>query len=176
MTIIMTITPTSVPSIDDNAVIMGGADALNRFPPVREYIDTFAFSAAFTSSDVGTSYTVTDISFSPSLSGISASFSGNSINISGKVTNVFTNKRYDFRMNDGTTKSLPPDTIEPFYGVIKYQADSSRYVEVVYSITLSAVILEVPDLPVTFIAKQTVNNDWESNRMLLKQLVSQGQH
>lgn len=176
MSVIMTVTPTSVPEIEDNAVIIGGADPANRFPPVREYIDTFAFSAEFTSDVLETTYVVTDVTFSPSLTGITTSFSGNTINISGSVTNVFPDKHYEFRMNDGSVQILPPDTTQPFYGITKYQADFLRYVEVVYTITLSPVILAVPDLPITFTATQTVNNDWESNRLLLKQLVLQGGH
>ena len=170
----MTVTATSVPDIGDNAVIMDGAESLNRFPPVREYIDTFAFSASFMSGSIGTTYTVADVSFSPTLDGISATFSGNTINISGNIANVFTNKHYEFRMNDGSVQTLPPNTTQPFYGVTKYQADFLRYVEVVYTISLTS--SDELDLPVSFIAKQTVNNDWESNRLLLKQLVLQGGH
>ena len=174
MPAIMTVTPTSVPEIEDNAVIMDGADVLNRFPPVREYIDTFSFSAEFTSDVIGTSYTVADVTFSPELSGITVTFSGSTINISGNATNVFNDKHYEFRMNDGSVQILPPNTTQPFYGVTKYQADFLRYVEVVYIIGLTS--SEELDLPVTFTAKQTVNNDWESNRLLLKQLVLQGGH
>ena len=181
MTAIMTVTPTLVPSIEDNAVILGGAADINRFPPVREYIDTFQFSAAFTpppADEEGImAYTVTNISYTPTLDGIFTSFSNNTINISGNIQNVFPNKQYQFKMNDGSIQVLSPYTSESFYGIIKYQADSSRYVEVTYTITLSPDdgtnnVNVIPSI--TFIAKQTVNNDWEANRLLLKQLVLRG--
>jgi hypothetical protein len=178
MAIVMTVTPIVVPTIDDNAVIMNGAAEENRFPPVREYLDTFQFSAAFaddSSNDIA--YTVIGISYTPSLTGITTSFSNNSINISGNIQNVFTNKQFQFRMNDGSIQQLSANTSESFYGVIKYQADNRRYVEVTYTIILSTDGTsnnENPASAVTFIAKQTVNNDWESDRLLLKQLVSRG--
>ena len=182
MTAIMTVTPTLVPLIEDNAVILGGAADINRFPPVREYIDTFQFSATFTpdaaDTEAGiTAYSVINVSYTPALTGISTSFLNNAINISGNIQNVFANKQYQFKMNDGSIQVLSPYTSESFYGIIKYQADSARYVEVTYTITLAPNdgtnnVNVIPSI--TFIAKQTVNNDWEANRLLLKQLVLRG--
>ena len=90
--------------------------------------------------------------------------------------NVFNSKYYQFKMPDGSIKILQPNTTEDFYGIIKYQPDFLRYVEVTYTVTLLPTVLGIPDIPETVIVKQTVNNDWESNRLLLKQLVAQGQH
>ena len=169
-------TPASISGEDDNIVVYEGASLLNRLPPVREYIDTFNISTAFTSDVANTVYIVTGVSFSPALQGISASFSGNTINIVGIVTNVFNSKYYQFKMQDGSVQILAPNTTENFYGIIKYQPDFLRYAEIIYTVTLLPMVLGVPETPEVFIAKQTVNNNWESNRLLLKQLVTQGQH
>jgi len=182
MTILMTITPTSVPDIADNAVEFGGADALSRFPPVREYIDTFEFSATFSGvidevTLTAPELTITNVEISPTITGIVSTFSGNTINISGIASNVFLNKYYQFKMNDESIKILPPNTVEDFYGVIKYQPDYVRYVEITYFITFSVMSTDplAPGLSTsTYVAMQTVNNDWEANRLILKQLVAQG--
>lgn len=169
----MTITPTNVPDIGDSAIAFGGADPLTRFPPVREYIDTFQFSATFIESDA-VPLTISSVDISPIIDGITTGFSGNTINISGTASNVFTNKYYQFKMADESIKILPPNTTENFYGIIKYQPDFTRYVEITYTITFTTVDPLAQIDP--YIAMQTVNNDWESNRLLLKQLVAQGQH
>ena len=176
MTVIVTSTPASISGEEDSVVVYEGASPLNRLPPVREYIDTFNISTAFTSDVANTVYIVTGVSVSPVIDGISSSFSANTINIVGTVTNVFNSKYYQFKMPDGSIKILPPNTTENFYGIIKYQPDFLRYVEVTYTVTLLPSILGIPDIPETVIVKQTVNNDWESNRLFLKQLVAQGQH
>jgi hypothetical protein len=176
MTVIVTSTPASISGEEDSVVVYEGASPLDRLPPVREYIDTFSISAAFTSSVADTLYVVTGVSASPAIDGISTSFSGNTINIVGTVMNVFNSKYYQFKMPDGSIKILQPNTTEDFYGIIKYQPDFLRYVEVTYTVTLLPTVLGIPDIPETVIVKQTVNNDWESNRLLLKQLVAQGQH
>lgn len=176
MTTLITNTPASISGEDDSIVVYEGASPLNRLPPVREYIDTFSISTAFTSDVANTVYIVTGVSFSPALQGISASFSGNTINIVGTVTNVFNSKYYQFKMQDGSIQILAPNTTQNSYGVVKYQPDFLRYVEITYNVTLLPTVLGVPGIPEIFVVKQTVNNDWESNRLLLKQLVAQGQH
>jgi hypothetical protein len=176
MTATITNTPASISGEEDSAVFYDGASPLDRLPPVREYIDTFSISTAFTSSVANTVYTVVGVSFSPSLEGITVSFSGNAINIVGTVVNVFNSKYYQFKMPDGSIEILQPNTTENFYGVIKYQPDFLRYTEIAYTVTLLPIVLGIPDIPEIMIVKQTVNNDWESNRLLLKQLVAQGNH
>ena len=176
MTAIITSTPVSISGEEDSAVFYAGASPLNRLPPVREYIDTFSISTAFTSNVANTVYIVTGVTTSPVIDGVSTSFSGNSINISGTAMNVFNSKYYEFKMPDGSIKILQPSTTEDFYGIIKYQPDFLRYIEVTYTVTLLPMVLGIPGSPEVFIAKQTVNNDWESNRLLLKQLVAQGNH
>jgi hypothetical protein len=176
MAIIMSVNSITVPNIDDSAISFGGVSPLNRFPPVREYIDTFEFSASFEADEeepIGTTYTVTSISLSPIINGITSTFSENLINISGAVSNVFSNKYYQFKMNDGSIQTLSPYSASDFYGVIKYQPDFSRYAEITYTIQLSTGVGS-PTIP--FIAKQTVNNDWNTDRLILKNLVLQGGH
>ena len=77
MTVIVTSTPASISGEEDSVVVYEGASPLDRLPPVREYIDTFSISAAFTSSVADTLYVVTGVSASPAIDGISTSFSGN---------------------------------------------------------------------------------------------------
>lgn len=172
--LISVLTNIVTPSLTDNSVFYGGNLSDTRFPTIREYIN-FSFNveilnsvldAIITNPPILTAVIVDSVilnSYNPSIT--ITRLSNSKFTISGLVTNVFTDRFYKFRMLDDTIQTIDPNKNQNAYGVVQYQADLRRYIDLTYTFNVNTQQL---------VRYQTVNNNWETQRLIFKQKVLEG--
>lgn len=163
-----------IPGVEDSAVIFDAKSEIFRFPPIRDTVDTFAFTGQLIHNDPSAIVNIIKVTPDPKIASLKPSFNGDLITIAGKISNSFTDSFYEFAMPNGTLQKLDPGNPGVFYSIVHYSADMHRYIEITYNVTVEITIASVTQVFVIQLF-QTVNNDWDAGRATLKQLSLEGQ-
>lgn len=169
MAVVVSISETGFPGVADP-----GSHGLYNFSPVREYLDkTWVGTATLSSTIVGGSLNITDISISPYSGMVAYSINGNSVSIEGEFVEIFLNKKWDFRMLNGTIQTdVNLNTLKDEFGVIYYTPDSLTHKTITYTINYSETDPLAGSTSGSVIITQSIVNDWDTGKELLASYVN----
>lgn len=168
MAVLVSISETGFPGVNDP-----GSHGLYNFSPVREYLDkTWIGTATLSSSILGGSLNITDVSVSPYSEMVTYSINGNSVSVSGEFVEIFLNKMWDFRMLNGTIQTdVNLNTLKDEFGVIYYTPDSLTHKTITYTINYSETDPLAGSSGGSVIITQSIVNDWDTGKELLSSYV-----
>lgn len=169
MALVVSISETGFPGINDPAT-----HGLYNFSPVREYLDkTWSATANLSSDIVGGGLNITSVSVSPYSEMINYNISGSSVTITGEFVEIFLNKKWDFRMLNGTIQTdVNLNTLQNEFGVVYYTPDALTHKTISYTINYIETDPLAGISSGSIIVTQSIVNDWDSGKELLSQYVT----
>lgn len=115
------------------------------------------------------------INYSVDCKGFSAKKSGNTIEVTGRATSVFTDAVYQFLMPDLTVRQLPPDTTEDFISIVRWQPPNTKIRTISHQFTISAGYTENSinrSSIITLVIPQTIQWNFNSGVQGFRQILA----
>jgi hypothetical protein len=115
------------------------------------------------------------VAYSVDCQGFSAKKSGNTIEVTGSATLVFTDAVYQFLMPDLTVRQLPLDTTEDFISIVRWQPPNTKIRTITHQFTISTSYVENGvnrNAILTLVIPQTIQWNFNSGVQSFRQILS----
>ena len=169
MAVSVSISETGFPGVADP-----GTHGLYNFSPVREYLDkTWSATATLSSDIVGGGLNIESVTISPYSEMVVKNIAGSSATFTGEFVEIFPNKKWDFRMLNGTIQTdVNLNTLKDEFGVIYYTPDSLIHKIITYTINYSESDPLAGSSSGSVVITQSIVNDWDTGKELLSSYVT----